>query len=616
MTTPEPTSPTGADAIRDALKSLPLSPGVYRMLNAKGDILYVGKAKQLKNRVSNYANINALTTRIMRMVHQVARVEWTVTKSEAEALLVEANLIKKHKPRYNILLKDDKSFPYLMFTAHAYPRIVKHRGSTKEKGEYFGPFASVGALNHTLAMLQKVFQLRPCADTIFKHRTRPCLQYQIKRCSGPCVNLISEEAYAAQLGLARDFLSGKSRAVQDAFTLKMQEASDAMQFERAAEWRDRIRILTQIQQEQGLRAAGLTDADMMALYRDKGRSCVAVFFFRQGLHFGSQSFHPTHDDDASDAEVMEAFLGQFYHSRTPPKEVLLSVAPTNDDVLIDALSMRVPYRVAMRMPQRGDKSALMDEAMQQAKAAHTRAALESASVMQHLEAMVSLLDLPRVPERIEVFDNSHIMGTHQLGAMIVATPDGFKKTAYRTFNRKDEATIAGDDLSMMREMMRRRFRGVTADSLTSGDAPELLLIDGGLTQLGVVREVLAECGLSSIPTVSIAKGVDRNAGREWFHMEGRAPFQLPVGDPLLHYLERLRDEAHRFAIGTHRNRRSRALTQSALDDIPGIGPTRKKALLHHFGSRAGVENATLAELQKIEGINAKMAEQIFSFFHQ
>ncbi len=606
----------GADAIRDALKALPMSPGVYRMLNGKGDVLYVGKAKHLRNRVSNYANINALTYRIMRMVDQVARVEWTVTKSEAEALLVEANLIKQYKPRYNILLKDDKSFPYLMFSHHAYPRILKHRGSTKDKGEYFGPFASVGALNFTLALLQKVFLLRPCPDTVFKHRTRPCLQYQIKRCSAPCVKYVSEEQYAGQLALARDFLSGKSRNVPEVFAQQMQQASDAMEFERAAELRDRIRALTQVQQEQGLRSAGMTDADMMALYRDKGRSCVAVFFFRQGLHFGSQMFHPVHDEESSDTDVMEAFIGQFYHTRTPPKEVLVNVMPNNEDVICEALSMRVPYTVLLRVPQRGDKSSLMDDALRQAKDAQARAVLESASVAQHLESVAQLFGLARPPQRIEVFDNSHIMGTHQLGAMIVATPEGFKKTAYRTFNRKSEETIAGDDISMMREMMRRRFRGYDAAAMSEGDIPELLLVDGGITQLNAVCEVLTEYGLNDIPVVSIAKGVDRNAGREWFFMRGKEPFQLPIGDPLLHYLERLRDEAHRFAIGTHRKKRSRALTHSGLDDIPGIGPNRKRALLHHFGSRAGVETATLAELQKVEGINAKMAEQIYSYFHQ
>lgn len=631
-----PPPPVGADAVREALTIIPTSPGVYRMLNGAGDILYVGKAKHLKNRVSNYANINALSTRIMRMVAQIARVEWTVTKSEAEALLVEANLIKQHKPRYNILLKDDKSYPYLLFSDHAFPRILKHRGSTKVKGELFGPFASVGALNHTLALLQKVFLLRPCADTIFKHRTRPCLQYQIKRCSAPCVNYISEEAYGAQLALARDFLSGKSRQVQEAFSTEMQQASDAMQFERAAELRDRIRALTQIQQEQGLRAAGLNDADAMALYRAKGLCAVAVFFFRQGLHFGAQVFHPTHDEDASDAEVMEAFLGQFYHTRPAPKEILLSILPENADVLTEALSLRMPYSVQLRTPQRGDKAQLMAEVLAHAEAAHSRAVLESASVKQHLAALTALFGLPKSPERIEVYDNSHISGTHQLGAMIVATPEGFKKSSYRTFSRKDEATIAGDDISMMREVMRRRFRGVSmvrhpvgaqhstgsiSDAVQpkgsqhdNDTLPDLLLIDGGQTQLSAVREELAALGLSSIPTVSIAKGEHRNAGREWFFIEGRAPFQLPVGDPLLHYLERLRDEAHRFAIGTHRKKRARALTHSHLNDIPGIGPSRKKALLLHFGSRAGVERATLAELQKVEGISAKMAEAIYGYF--
>lgn len=605
----------GPDAIRDALKTMPLAPGVYRMLNAKGDILYVGKAKQLRNRVSNYASPSGQSYRIMRMVSQVVRVEWTVTASEAEALLVEANLIKQHKPRYNILLKDDKSFPYLMFSAHAYPRIVKHRGATDKKAEVFGPFASVGALNSTLALLQRVFLLRPCADTVFKNRSRPCLQYQIKRCSAPCVKYVSEAQYAGQLSLARDFLQGKSRSVQQALADEMQSASDAMQYERAAELRDRIKALTQVVQEHGLRASGLVDADLIALYRANGRSAVAVFFFRQGLHFGSQSFHPTHDEDVDDAGVMEAFLGQFYHSRTPPKEILLSHAPANAPLLIDALSLRVPYKVQLRLPQRGDKLALMTQALAQAKAAQERAMIEAASVTTHLEALRDLLGLPRPPQRIEIFDNSHIMGTHQLGAMVVACEGVFKKSAYRTFNRKNEDTIAGDDLGMMREMMRRRFRGFKREEMDAGDIPELLLIDGGPTQLSAVREVLAELGLSEICTVAVSKGPDRNAGREWFHREGLEPFQLPVGDPLLHYLQRLRDEAHRFAIGAHRKRRSATISKSALDDIPGIGPARKKALLHHFGSRSGVEHATLAELKKVEGLNAKTAELVYGYFH-
>jgi excinuclease ABC subunit C len=621
-------SPIGAEVIRAAGASLPASSGVYRMLNAAGEILYIGKAKQLKNRVGSYANINALSTRIMRMVSQVARVEWTVTKSEAEALLLEANLIKQHTPRYNILLKDDKSFPYLMFSPHAYPRIYKHRGSLKGKGEAFGPFASVTALNHTLALLQKVFLLRPCADTVFKHRTRPCLQYQIKRCSAPCVGYVSESEYSGQLALARDFLRGKSRAVQEIFTRQMQEASDALQFERAGQLRDRIRALTQVQQEQGLRAAGLTDADAIALYRHNTASCITVFFFRQGLNFGSQVFHPTHTEEASDAEVMEAFLGQFYHSRTPPKEILLSVTPENEAVINDALSLRVPYRVQFHVPKRGDKLQLLNDATAQAKAAYERRMMESSTAREQMDALAELCGILSPIRRIDVFDNSHIMGTHQLGAMIVATSEGFKKTAYRIFHRKQEETIAGDDLSMMREVMRRRFRGLAPqetqvmendandDITVFPDLPDLLLVDGGLTQLNVVCEVLKEYGLESLPVLSIAKGEHRNAGREWFFMQGRAPFQIEKGNPLLHYLERLRDEAHRFAIGSHRNKRSKALTRSALDDIGGIGAKRKKALLMHFGSRAGVEAATLAELQKVEGINTALAEQIFAYFHR
>lgn len=614
----------GPEAIRDALKTLPLAPGVYRMLNAKGDILYVGKAKHLKNRVASYVSSSGQATKTILMVAQVARVEWTVTKNPAEALLLEANLVKKHRPRYNILLKDDKSFPYLLFSAHAYPRIHKHRGAREKGAEVFGPFASVGALNYTLTLLQRVFLLRPCADTIFKNRSRPCLQYQIKRCSAPCVKYVSEEQYASQLSLARDFLQGKSRAVQEALAAEMKRASDDMDYEHAAHLRDRIKALTQVQQEQGLRAAGLEDADLFALHHVGGRSTVAVYFFRQGMHYGSQSFHPTHSEDADHAAVMEAFLGQFYASHIPPKELLVSHEPSECVLLAEALSLNVPYKVQIRTPQRGAKSELMTQAMTQATAAHERAIIEAASVAQHLDALRDLLTLPRPPQRIEIFDNSHIMGTHQLGAMVVACEGVFKKSAYRTFNRKSDDTIAGDDLGMMREMMRRRFRGIAKNPSPSrgedggegvSDLPELLLIDGGPTQLGVVREVLAELGLSEICTVAVSKSPDRNAGREWFHREGLAPFQLPVGDPLLHYLQRLRDEAHRFAIGAHRKRRSAAISKSALDDIPGIGPARKKALLHHFGSRSGVESATLAELRKVEGLNAKTAEIVYGYFH-
>lgn len=616
-------TPVGTDAIRHALKNMPLSAGVYRMLNPAGDVLYVGKAKNLKNRVSNYVNISALSTRIMRMVSQTVSMEWTICGSEAEALLVEANFIKKLKPRYNILLKDDKSFPYLMFTDHAFPRIKKHRGTQSAKAEYFGPFASVGALNQALSLMQKVFLLRPCADTIYKNRTRPCLQYQIKRCSAPCVGYVSEEAYAEQLHHARQFLRGKSRDVQAIFQAQMEQLSNEMQFERAAIMRDRIRALTQIQQEHGLNTAGLSDADVISLHYEKGRAAVQVMFFRQAIHFGHHTYHPTGDEDASAADMMAAFIGQFYQAHTPPREILVNIAPSELELLCDALSLRAPYRVELHIPLRGDKRSLMEQALAQTIAAHTRALNESMATTQYIEKLALLFHLNAPPSRIEVFDNSHIMGSFQLGAMIVATPQGFKKSSYRQFNRHAEETIAGDDISMMREMMRRRFRGVKpredsakTEADDNSDFPDLLLIDGGITQFNAVINVLDELGLASIPVVAIAKGVDRNAGREWFFTRDKPPYQLPVNDPILHYLERLRDEAHRFAIGSHRNKRSRALTRSTLDDIAGIGPKRKKSLLNHFGSRAGVEAATLSELQKVEGINEAIAAQIFAFFHQ
>lgn len=593
------------------------------MLNTAGDVLYVGKAKNLKNRVSNYVNISSLSTRIMRMVSQTARMEWTICGSEAEALLVEANFIKKLKPRYNILLKDDKSFPYLMFTDHAFPRIKKHRGTQNTKGEYFGPFASVGALNQALSLMQKVFLLRPCADTIYKNRTRPCLQYQIKRCSAPCVGYVSKEAYAEQLHHARQFLRGKSRDVQAIFQAQMEKLSNDMQFERAAIMRDRIRALTQIQQEHGLNTQGLSDADVISLHYEKGRAAVQVMFFRQGIHFGHHSFHPTPNEDATAADMMAAFIGQFYQAHTPPHEILVNIAPTESELLSDALSLRTPYRVELHIPLRGDKRALMEQALAQTIAAHSRALNESMATVQYLEKLAVLFNLNAPPSRIEIYDNSHIMGSFQLGAMIVATPQGFKKSSYRQFNRHAEETIAGDDISMMREMMRRRFRGVKpredsakTDAEDNSDFPDLLLIDGGITQFNAVINVLNELELANIPVVAIAKGEDRNAGREWFFTRDKSPYQLPVNDPILHYLERLRDEAHRFAIGSHRNKRSKALTRSTLDDIAGIGPKRKKALLNHFGSRAGVESATLSELQKVEGINETIAAQIFAFFHQ
>ena len=604
----------GVEALRAALKTIPGSPGIYKMIDASDKILYVGKAKNLLNRVTSYTNIGNHNNRIMRMVGQVARVEIIVTKNEAEALLVEASTIKRFSPRYNVLLKDDKSFPYLRIdTTHQFPRIEKHRGSQNKPGEYFGPFANVRALNETMALLQKIFLLRPCEDSIFKNRSRPCLQYQIKRCTAPCVGYVDQIQYNEQLTKARDFLKGRHRDVQDTLSVEMNQASEAMDYEKAALLRDRIRALTQVQQEQGLRVAGLRDADVVALARRGNKSVVQVFFFRDGSHFGNQSFHPRHEDDASDAEVLAQFLAQFYQAHLPPPEILIS-QPLEEMVLLEeALSMRAESKVEIRVPQRGDKLSLVENAQKNATASLARLEMERASVAVHLAKMKELFSLSKMPARIEVYDNSHIMGTNAIGAFIVATPEGFEKKSYRTFNIKDANTEPGDDYAMMREVFRRRFKGIAKEDEST--IPDLILIDGGLGQLHAVEQALAEIGVSGLNLVAIAKGVDRNSGREWFHMPGREPFQLPVNDPLLHYLERLRDEAHRFAIGRHRNKRSASFTTSALDDIPGIGATRKRALLQHFGSRADVETATLTELEKVTGISKAIAKNIYDYFH-
>lgn len=605
----------GAEAIRAALKTIPGQPGIYRMMSAAGDVLYVGKAKNLTNRVGSYANIGNHNSRTLAMVNQVARVEVVTTGSEAEALLLEAAQVKRFRPRYNILLKDDKSFPYLLFTAGEYPRIQKHRGAHSIAGEYFGPFASVGALNQTMVLLQKIFLLRPCADTVFKNRTRPCLQYQIKRCSAPCVKYISPEEYGAQVDWARDFLKGRHRELQDRMAEEMQKASDEMDFESAAMLRDHIKALTAVQQEGAMRAAGLSDADVIALARRGARSVVQVFFFRQGSHFGNQTFHPRAEADATDAEVMEAFIGQFYQGHLPPPEILVNIEPTECALLQDALKIRAEVAVTIRKPQRGDKLALIGNATANAQAALMREDQQSSAILVHLKKLQQMYGLDYMPERIEVYDNSHIMGAQALGGLIVATPEGFEKRSYRTFNIKDLTLAPGDDYGMMREVFRRRFKGFKADGLSAKECKLLVFVDGGIGQLSAVTEVMTELDLLDVPIVAISKGPDRNAGREWFHRTGHAPLQLPVNDPTLHYIQRLRDEAHRFAIGGHRRKRSKSLTQSALDDIPGIGGGRKKALLQHFGSRAGVEKATITELQKVKGISKTVAKSIFDYFH-
>jgi excinuclease ABC subunit C len=612
-----PITLTGAEAIRAALADMPGQPGIYRMMNRAGEALYIGKARNLKNRVTSYASTRQLTNRILRMVEQVVQVEYIVTASEAEALLLEANLIKKHKPRYNILLKDDKSFPYLYIdTTHPFPRIAKHRGTQKGKGDYFGPFASVGALNETLGILQKAFLLRPCADNIFNNRTRPCLQYQIKRCSAPCVKYINETDYNASLTQARDFLRGRNREVQESFVQQMQAFSESQEYEKAALLRDRIRALNKVQAEQAIRASGLDDADLIALSRSGDHSCIQVAFYRNGAHFGNMSFFPRHSIESTEDEILSAFIAQFYQAHLPPGEILLNYQLAEQTLLEEALCLQAGYKVCLRKPQRGDKLALLDQAALNAKAALDRHVAARMSEAKYLEGVAKLFGMPAAPQRIEVYDNSHIQGRHALGAMIVAGPEGFTKSAYRRFNIRSTDLSPGDDYAMMREVFTRRFGRLQKEDpdRALGHWPDLVLIDGGAGQLSAARDILADLGIHGVCYLAIAKGPDRNAGREQFFIPDKTPFTLPPNDPVLHYLQRLRDEAHRFAISSHRIKRSKSLSESTLDEVPGIGATRKRALLHHFGSRTEVAKASLAALEQVPGISKKMARVIYDYF--
>lgn len=616
--TPSEHPALGVDALRAMLKSVPPASGVYRMINEKGDVMYVGKAKHLKNRLTQYTVVSTLSNRILRMVSQIARVEMTITGSEAEALLLEANLIKKLKPRYNILLKDDKSFPYLLIdTSHPYPRITKHRGARVTKGLYFGPFASAGAANHALAILQKAFLLRPCADSIFTNRSRPCLQYQIKRCSAPCVNYISEADYAQSIDQAVAFLKGKNRQVQDAFALQMQAFSESQEYEKAAAMRDRIAALTRVQQEQQMNVAGLDDADVMAITRSDGQACIQVFFFRGGGHFGNLPYFPKHDAEESDEAILAAFITQFYQIHTPPAEVLISHDVEEKSLIEDALSQLAGYHVTLTRPKRGDKLALIQQVMTNAESAlqhHLHSRYTQAAL---LDQLATLFHLPARPTRIEVYDNSHISGTHAVGAMIAAGPEGFMKAHYRRFNIRNEQLAAGDDYGMMREVFTRRFSRLKNEDpdRTLGLWPDLVLIDGGIGQLNAVTEIFTALDISNIAYVGISKGPDRNAGREHFHLPNQQSFTLPPDHGALHFMQRLRDEAHRYAIGSHRIKRTNAISHSGLDDIPNIGAKRKKELLHHFGSKRAVETATLSELEKVPGISKKIAHTIFAYFH-
>jgi len=607
---------SGSEILRDYVKEMPLNPGVYRMLDVEGNVLYVGKAKNLKNRVSNYLSASGLSTRIMKMISLTHALEIVTTETEAEALLLEANLIKKLKPRYNILLRDDKSFPFILFTSdHPFPQLTKHRGARDSKGDYFGPFASVGAMNDTLIILQKVFKLRSCTDNIFKNRSRPCLQYQIKRCSAPCVGYVSEEAYAEQVAQARRFLKGKSRELQENFAAEMKQASEAMDYEKAAEMRDRITVLTRVQHEQNVIAGTLQDADVVALYREGERACVQIFFFRAGQNFGNKSYFPSQAGDSTDADILTAFIGQFYVSHPPPKLVLVSHDLPAHEPLETALTLRNESKVEIIYPLRGEKKSVMDQAIQNARQALVRHLSEHATHILMLEKVGELFGMLAPPERIEVYDNSHIAGSHMVGAMICVGREGYEKRNYRRFNIRSTELTPGDDYAMLREVLTRRFlRLQKEDPMRQETWPDLVLIDGGAGQLSVATQVFAELGISDLRYAAIAKGPDRNAGREWFHVAGHAPFQLEPNNAVLHYLQRLRDEAHRFAIGSHRIKRSNAIRESALDQIPAIGASRKRALLQHFGSSKGVEAATLDELEKVEGINKKTAEKIYNFF--
>jgi excinuclease ABC subunit C len=601
-----------------ALATLPTKPGVYRMLNAAGDALYVGKAKNLKKRVAAYARVDRMPARLQRMVFETRQLEVVLTHTEAEALLLESNLIKQLKPRYNILLRDDKSFPYIVIPGdHPFPRVLKHRGARLRGSEYFGPFASTSAVNRTLTTLQKVFLLRSCTDSVFENRTRPCLLYQIKRCAAPCVGKIDAAAYAELVRQSRDFLNGDSKSIQRELATAMDRASANLDFEAAAKFRDRIRALTTVQAHQDINVAGLSESDVVALYRAGGQSCIQVFFFRGGQNFGNRAYFPQHGAEDGDGAILEAFVGQFYAAYPPPREVLVSDRLPNQTLVVDALTLRACRKVDIVAPQRGDRKKLIEHAKLNAREALARRLAESSAQRQLLEGVAEVLKLPAAPERIEVYDNSHISGAHAVGAMIVAGPTGFMKNAYRKFNIKSADLAPGDDYGAMREVLRRRFaRAQTEDpARDKGQWPDLVMLDGGEGQLSAGLEVFAELGIDDVPLVAISKGPDRNAGREHFHVPGQASFMLPPQHAVLYFLQRLRDEAHRFAISAHRAKRSRAIGQSPLNDIAGIGAARKKALLRHFGSTQAIAAAGIADLQATEGISAAMARKIYGHFH-
>ena len=600
------------------LKSLDNSPGVYRMLDEKGAVLYVGKARSLKKRVSSYAKPTGHTARIGRMISATASMMFLTTKTETEALLLEQNLIKQLKPRYNVLLRDDKSFPNILVSReHAFPPIKKHRGKRSEQGDYYGPFASAGAVNRTLNQLQKVFLLRSCTDATYSGRTRPCLLHQIARCAAPCVGKISEPDYAALVDDATAFLSGRSTKVQADLAAKMASASAAMEFERAAAIRDRIRALTQVQSSQGINPQTVTEADIIALYQEGGQACVQVFFIRANQNWGNRAYFPRTGSDVDPEEVLEAFIGQFYGDRIPPKTILMSNQIENPDLMQQALTGKLGGKVELLVPKRGEKAELVENAHRNARESLVRRLAESIAQGRLLKGLAKAFDLPATPARIEVYDNSHISGTNAVGGMIVAGPEGFLKSQYRKFNIKSTDLTPGDDFGMMKEVLTRRFSRLQTEDpdRKSGNWPDLLLIDGGAGQVSAVVEILTKLGITDVPFIGVAKGEDRDAGKEEFYRPGQRVFALPRTDPVLYFVQRLRDEAHRFAIGAHRAKRAKAIGATPLDDVPGVGTGRKRALLQYFGSAKAVARAGLSDLKSVEGISDTLAETIHGFFH-
>ena len=616
----------GHAAIENAVRLAPTSPGVYRMLNAANDVLYVGKAKNVRKRLTSYARVNApQPARILRMIAATVTVEIISTATETEALLLEANLIKQLRPRFNVQLRDDKSFPYILITGdHWAPQILKHRGAQSRPGRYFGPFASAGAVNRTITALQRAFLVRSCTDGFFESRTRPCLLYQIRRCSGPCTSEIDFPGYTELVREATDFLSGRSRAVKQELAGEMERASAELAFETAAVYRDRLAALSAIQSQQGINPRTVEEADVFAIHQEGGYSCVEVFFFRTGQNWGNRAYFPRAEKSFTPEEVLASFLTQFYDDKPPPKLVLLSHQIEETELLADALTVKAGFKVEVSTPRRGEKKELITHALTNAREALGRKLADTATQGRLLQGLVTTLGLPQPPKRIEVYDNSHIQGTNAVGAMIVAGPDGFIKNQYRKFNIKSEGLTPGDDYAMMREVLQRRFKRLLtaaaegapkADDDSFPQWPDLVIIDGGRGQLNAVREIFEGLGLTQVSLLAVAKGPDRDAGRETLFMPGREPLKLEPRDPVLYFIQRLRDEAHRFVIGSHRKLRKKDIREAGLQEIPGIGPSRKRALLHHFGTLKEIERASIADLGKVPGVSAESARKIFEFFH-